>query len=365
MKNYFITAVFLLSLITFFTSCRYDEDNVRPCCHDEKNLLEGGQLFATLPDYAPTPDAFAIAPDGSVILSCPNFADTSQQGVLLRLSKDGNKITKITNTPILQSTKKAHFMGLTFDDKGVLYVCDNQGWTGTKEGQNQGRLLRLTLDKDKVVNTEVIASNMSHPNGVRYRNGFLYVTQSMLPKIKSEKLTSGIYKFKTTDRNIKLNNDKMDKKLIFTNETKNAKCQYGLDGLVFNKNGELFVGDFGDGAIFKLYLNKEGNVKNSEVYATCPKDSGIDGMDFDDKGNLYVAGFSRNQILKVMPNGIVKIIAQYPDNDGSNGQIDQVADVIVYGNKLLISNFDCVTDSGKTNRKHDKPYTISYLDIGE
>ncbi len=363
MKNYFIAILFLLSVVTLFTSCKVNESHRLRYCHDEGNLFEGGKLFATLPDYAPTPDAFAIAPDCSLILSCPNFADTTKQGVLLRLSKNGRDIKKITNTPILQSTKKAHFMGLTFDDKGILYVCDNQGWTGTKIGKNQGRLLRLTLDKNNIVKTEVIASGMSHPNGVRYRNGFLYVTQSMLPKIKSEKLTSGIYKFKTSDRNIKLNNDRSDKNLIFTNETKNIKCQYGLDGLVFNKRGELFVGDFGDGIIFKLSLNKNGDVKKTEIYAVCPITSGIDGMDFDDKGNLYVAGFSRNQILKVMTNGVVTIIAQYNDNDGSGGQIDQGADVIVYGNKLLISNFDCVTDSGKTNRKHDKPYTISYLEL--
>ena len=364
MKKSLIVMILLANIIGLSSSCQIEEKfkSKCNCSKDQQATLRSAKLFVELPDYAPTPDAMVIAPNGDLILSCPNFADTTKTGCLIRISKN-RKITKIANTPVLESTKKAHFMGMTFDDQGYLYVCDNQGWTGTKEGQNQGRLLRLKLDGNNVVSSEVVAYGMSHPNGVRFHNGYLFVTQSMLPKIKTNKLTSGIYKFKTSDRNIKINNDNSDKNLIFTSKTQNAKCQYGLDGLVFDKKGNLYVGDFGDGTIFKLIMDKKCNVKKMQIFTVCPNDAGIDGMDFDDKDNLYVTAFSKNEIFKINSKGRILTIAKYPDNDGSNGQIDQGADVIVYGNKLIISNFDCVTDAGKVNRKHDKPYTLSYLDI--
>ncbi|UDQ97666.1 phage head-tail adapter protein [Lentisphaerota bacterium WC36G] len=364
MKKSLITLGLLVSSALFFSSCVTEEPYYRNCgCKNiEAVKLKRTKLYVSLPDYAPTPDAFAVAPNGDIILSCPNFADTSKTGCLLRITKD-KKIIKIANAPVLESTQKAYFMGLAFDDDGYLYVCDNQGWTGTKEGQNKGRLLRLKLKDNKIISTDVIAYGMCHPNGVRFYNGYLYVTQSMLPEFKTKKLSSGVYKFKTTDRNIRVKNRSTDENLIFTAQTQNEKCQYGLDGLVINNAGNLFVGDFGDGTIYRLILNDRGDLVISTIYTKCPNNVGIDGIDIDAVGNLYIAGFSRNSILKVTPSREVQIIAQYPDNDGSKGQIDQCADVIVYGDKLLISNFDCVTDSGKTNRKHDKPYTVSYLKL--
>ena len=365
MKKNLFYIILLTNVIGLNSSCQVGNKHAthQSNSYDKtQRMLKQTNLFVELPDYAPTPDAMAIAPNGDLILSCPNFADTKKTGCLIRISKE-KSITKIKNTPVLQTTQKAHFMGLTFDDKGFLYVCDNQGWPGTKKGQNQGRILRLKINGNRIISSEIIAYGLAHPNGIRFYNGYLFVTQSMLPKFKTEKLTSGIYKFKTSDRNIKINNDDSDENLIFTNQTQNADCQYGLDGLVFSDKGELFVGDFGDGTIFKLTLDKNGKVKKKIIYALCSNKIGIDGMNFDKNNNLYIAGFSQNKILKINSKGKISTIAQYSDNDGTNGKLDQPADVIIYNNKLIISNFDCVTDQNKVNRKHDKPYTLSSLNI--
>ena len=37
--------------------------------------LQVSKLFMELPYNCPTPDGMAIAPDGSLILACPNFAN--------------------------------------------------------------------------------------------------------------------------------------------------------------------------------------------------------------------------------------------------------------------------------------------------
>lgn len=56
-----------------------------------------------LPDDCPTPDGMAIAPNGDLILACPNFADLSKPACLMRITKDG-KISKWMNVPILEET---------------------------------------------------------------------------------------------------------------------------------------------------------------------------------------------------------------------------------------------------------------------
>jgi hypothetical protein len=55
--------------------------------------MQQPRLFALLPDYAITPDGMAIDPDGNLILACPNYADPSKPGCLLKIDSD-RKIRK-------------------------------------------------------------------------------------------------------------------------------------------------------------------------------------------------------------------------------------------------------------------------------
>ncbi|WP_235835902.1 SMP-30/gluconolactonase/LRE family protein [Cognatitamlana onchidii] len=322
----------------------------------QEKKLSTTKLFAELPDICPTPDAFDVAPDGSLTLSCPNFADKTMPGVLMRISKEGD-VTKLIEVPVLASSGRSNPMGIAYDDKGVLYVCDNQ--------TNKGRILRMTFNEDKLISTEVVAHGFNSINGIRFSNGFVYVTQTMLPKLKEDKVVGGVYRFSITSRNIKINNDTSDDNLIYTSKTQNNERQVGLDGLVFNKKGELFVGNLGDAIIYKLILNAKGKVESEMVYAKLPKNSAPDGINIDDNGNLYVAGFAQNQIFKIDTNKNVELLAEYPDNDGSEGGLDQPADLIVFNGKLIISNFDLMVAKGMINSKHNKPYTVSYLDLNE
>src|SRR5215469_1295205 len=41
-------------------------------------------LLSPLPDFVATPDGMAIAPDGDLVVACPNFADQTKPGCLLR-----------------------------------------------------------------------------------------------------------------------------------------------------------------------------------------------------------------------------------------------------------------------------------------
>jgi sugar lactone lactonase YvrE len=160
------------------------------------------KLFAKLPEYVTTPDGMAIDAEGNLILACPNYAEiyAKKPGCILKIDKDRN-IRKWVDVPVHPETGYAFPMGIAFGPDGDLYVVDNQGWSGKPELLEKGRILRLRIKDDMVIKCTVVAYNMEHPNGMRIKDGYVYVTQSMLPRVKdpSGKLVSCVYKFALDD----------------------------------------------------------------------------------------------------------------------------------------------------------------------
>ena len=354
----------LVLIVTFpFLSCVQDKkqsENV-----DEQTALQKSELFLILPEYCPTPDGMAIAPNGDLILACPNYADLSQPACIMRITKDG-AVEKWFDVPVLEETGWAAPMGIQFDENGDLYVCDNQGWSGAEKAQNKGRLLKFKFDTNgDLKEMIVVASGMEHPNGVRIRDGKIYVTQSALSEIKdpSGLLVSGVYCFDQDDKDIQVTNTENDKNLLFTVITKNEDVQYGLDGIVFDEQGNLYVGNFGDGAVHKVVFDENGNVMSKDVWAQdLTQLRTTDGMCMDSNGNIIVADFSENAIAIIDKNGKITRIAQSPDCDGSDGGLDQPGEPIEWNNQIIVSCFDVVTGPDKVNTKHDKPYTLVKLE---
>lgn len=318
--------------------------------------LQPAKLFANLPENCPTPDAFAVAPNGSLTLSCPNFANNKLQGELLSIQPNG-QVKHLATVPTLEFKTKANPMGIAYDNEGALYVADARGI-------KNGRVLKLTFDNDKLIRTEVIAKGIN-PNGLRYHNGSVYVTQLKLPRVKTKHMTSAIYRFAASSRNLAMTNTLQDKEIVFSTETKNPDIQFGLDGLDFNSKGHLFTANLGDGDIYELTIDTNGKLLEKRIVAKLPANARIDGIVFDKYDNLYLAGFGLNQIFKLQPNGALSLLADYPDNDGSAGQIDQPADLMIYQDKLVISNFDLMSGPGIKNSGHNKPYTISYIKLNQ
>jgi sugar lactone lactonase YvrE len=323
------------------------------------------KLFTLLPDYVSTPDGMAIDAEGNLILSCPNYADVSMPGCILKIDKNKN-ITKWADVPVHPETGCARPMGIAFGPDWDIYVIDNQGWSGAPELIFKGRVLRLRVKDGKVIKTTVVADNMEHPNGIRVWGDYMYLTQSMLSKVQdpSGKLVSCVYRFHLDDENIHVTNTLEDKNILCTFITYNPECQYGADGIVFDREGRLYVGNFGDGAVYRIIMDKDGNVLENNVWAQDEKElQTTDGMIFDDKGNLYIADFSANAIGMVTPDGRVKRIAQSADSDGLKGELDQPGEPCVWQGKLVISCFDLVTGPDKINTAHEMPATMSQLDL--
>ena len=108
--------------------------------------LQTPRLLVKLPDYCPTPDGMAIAPDGRLVVACPNFADQSRSGCLIKIDRRGN-VRKWVDVPKLEVTGVACPMGICFGADGDLYVVDNQGWTGSEKGRMTARSTVASSDR--------------------------------------------------------------------------------------------------------------------------------------------------------------------------------------------------------------------------
>jgi DNA-binding beta-propeller fold protein YncE len=223
------------------------------------------------------------------------------------------------------------------------------------------------MDGDQMVYCRTVAYNMEHPNGIRIWKDKVYVTNSLQELIKdpSGKLVSCINYFGLNEENVEMTNTLADKDHIFdTYITEREDDQYGLDGIAFDKEGNLYVGNFGDGTIWKVKLNEDGSMKSKELFAKDPANLRCtDGMVFDDKGNLYVADFTVNAVGKIYPDGRVERIAQSPDSDGFHGELDQPGEPCFWNGYLVVSCFDTVTGGEKVNTKHEMPATMAMIKL--
>lgn len=327
--------------------------------------MKKSTLFAKLPDYVATPDGMAIDSEGNLILACPNYADQSLPGCIVKIDKDHN-IRKWFDVPVHEKTGLASPMGIAFGPDGDLYICDNQGWPGRPELLRQGRILRVRLDGDTIVKTTVVAKNMEHPNGMRIRDGYIYVTQSSLELVKdpSGKLVSCVYRFKLDDEDIDITNTLADKNILTTFLTHNPADQYGVDGIEFDREGNLLIGNFGDGAVYRITFNEDLSVKSNEIWAQDKENlESTDGMIMDADGNLYIADFCANAIVKILPDGTVTKLCQNGDTDGFNGELDQPGEPIIWNGKLVVSCFDIVTNDIVVNTAHEMPATLAQIEL--
>lgn len=328
--------------------------------------MQTPKLFTLLPEeYVSTPDGMEIDKNGDMILSCPNFADMSMPSCICRIDQEGH-VTKWFDVPLNEETQEARSMGIAFGPDGDLYIVDNQGWTGRPDLIRQGRILRVHFEDDKVSKVTIVAKHMEHPNGIRIKGEYMYVTQSTMEKVKTESgnALSCIYRFHLDDHDIDITNTLEDRNIFLSYETYNPQDQYGLDGIVFDHQGNLYVGNFGDGEVFRITFNEDGSVKENRSFAKDAENlRSTDGMTIDQYGNIYVADFVVNAIAKIAPDGTVTRIAQSPDTDGFHGELDQPGEPCFWNGRIIVSCFDCVTGGDKVNTAHELPATMSMLEV--
>jgi sugar lactone lactonase YvrE len=108
------------------------------------------------------------------------------------------------------------------------------------------------------------------------------------------------------------------------------------NGLEIDSKGVLHVADTARGAIWKVAIGSDGKGDKPALLAQSPLLEGADGLAFDHTGKLWVAANERNAIVTVTPDGQVQEIAK----NGSNGPLEFPAAIVFVGGAAYIANYD-------------------------
>jgi sugar lactone lactonase YvrE len=116
-------------------------------------------------------------------------------------------------------------------------------------------------------------------------------------------------------------------------KTEQATVANGLD---FDAKGILYVADTARGAIWKIEMQPDGKGSKPVLFAQNPLLEGVDGTAFDANGKLWATVNERNAIVTVTPDGNVQEITK----NGSAGPLEFPSAIVFVGNTAYIANYD-------------------------
>ena len=336
------------------------------CVPEEETTAEHSyepSLFLSLPDYINTPDGMTMADDGSIILACPNLENRDQPGVLLKIDK-ANKVSLYYTPKPHPETKRACPMGLDFGPDGNLYYADNQYFD---DKNYKSSLIRVIIKDGKAVGEEVVVDGFKLSNAVIWKGNDVYVSDTFFD-LPDKPGASGIYKISLDEMNkgkVTLKSNAEDPHLIaqFVTAPNPRNETAGSDGLTFDSKGNLYTGMFGDGAMYKISFDKDGNVTSNSEFVRDPEMPCTDGIFYDKQRDvIFVTDSQQNAIHTVTPDGVREKIWENDDTNGADGMLDQPCEPLVRGDELIIVNFD-IPFPGLKNTLHDKHHTVSVIKL--
>ena len=338
------------------------------------------QLRVELPSSCNTPDGMALLPDNSIILSVPNFNDETQPSLLIRVTPDNKAETFYEFTMpypgLTAPIDRIGPMGIVYSpSNNSLYFADMQ----LKEMNQNSRLWRLELKDGKVDRMVLVASGFNVSNGLTIKDDYLYVTESVLrssadpkpaegvepPATFQDPLISAVMRFKLDEENVQLSKPlESDPHVVATLKSHKTAWPFGADGIAFDSKGNLFVGAFGDGIMYKLTFDAAGNVVSNEEFAKDPRMINCDGMSCDKATDkLYVADSAANAIQIINPDGTVETLAVNDDvTDKRSGMLDQPCEALLRGDTIVVSNMDWPFPGFK-NKGYQLPATLSVIPL--
>jgi len=323
--------------------------------------MKEARLLAVLPDYVNTPDGMALQPDNSIILSVPNFNDKKSPSVMVRITPD-NKAELWYTLPAVEGPESRIFpMGVSRAPGGDLYLADNQFMDNTNQ---KSRLWRIVVKDGKPQKLVLVAKGLNVANGTTVHDGCVYITESVL-EVGSKPLASAVLRFKLDEENVQLTTPlKNDPHIIATFKSQKEQWGFGADGIAFDSKGNLFVGLFGEGEMYKIAFDAAGKVKSNTLFAKAPCLVTCDGMSCDLRTDkLYVADSAANAIQVISPDGSVRTLAKNGDiKDKLKGRLDQPCEALVRAGTIVVSNMDWPFP-GFVNTQWQMPATLSVIRV--
>jgi sugar lactone lactonase YvrE len=157
------------------------------------------------------------------------------------------------------------------------------------------------------------------------------------------------------------------------------------NGLAFDDDGDLYVADTARGAVWKVRLDRRGNVRNrmgcdttftpntlclDSVFVAHPYLEGTDGIALDRAGNIWNSANERNAIVVVSRHGEVSEVFRNPPNAaGLRNSADTPegnARVLEFPTSPVLSGRTFCTANSDGNRRDNSPNSageINQVDI--
>ena len=311
-----------------------------------------------MPPWCNTPDGMTLLDDGTVLLSCPNFNDTTYPGVIMKLDR-ANAVSIFFPCPVHPETKRGCPMGLDVGPDGHVYYADNQYFY---DKNHASRLMRVVMEKGQPVRGEVAVEGLKLANAVAWHGDAVYVSDTFLD-IEGKPGMSAIYRFtldELTRGAVKVTPGLGDRHVLATFQTKaNPREEMaGADGVTLDTAGRLYTGNFGDGVFSRVTLAADGRAKEQAVVSTAI--SCVDGIFYDAaRDRVFIADSEKNAVQVFNPaTGQMTTLWENDDSDGADGLLDQPCEVLVRGDDLIVANFD-MPFPGMKNKIFDKAHTLS------
>jgi gluconolactonase len=158
---------------------------------------------------------------------------------------------------------------------GVYYVSNIGGFGVNGDG---------TISKIENDSVTTFASGLNDPKGLAFKNGIIY----------------------TADKNQIIEVDAKGNVNIFVDSTAFPSVPKFLNDLAFDNSGNLFVSETGafdstDGAVYKIA--PDGTVSTFIDFIITPEISSPNGLLFDKNNNLFIIDYNTGKLLKVSANG--------------------------------------------------------------
>jgi hypothetical protein len=139
----------------------------------------------------------------------------------------------------------------------------------------------------------------------------------------------------------------------------------GADGMCFDKDGNIYAGNFGDGHLYVLRLRTDGSYEKPATLLQDPAQLPCcDGICYYAKKNwVIITDSERNGVLYWdIKAGRLGTLWMNDDTCGKDGLLDQPCEPMVWDGKLIVANFD-MAFPGLKNTKNDAMHTLSVIDL--
>jgi sugar lactone lactonase YvrE len=329
------------------------------------------KLFKRFDDHVNTPDGLAQDRHGNIYMAAPNFVDPSYPGAIMKMDKRTGKWSIFMTALVHPETGRGAPMGMEFAEDGTLYYCDNQYFNNKNY---KSRIMRVVIDKKgEPQRIEPVVENIKLANAVRVRGNAIYFTDTFFD-LEGKNL-GGVYRVPISafsERPVRLLPKaqwQQDPYCIGVTETTplpHRKDAAAADGMCFDKEGNIYVGNFGDGHFYIMRMQRDGTYAKPETLIYDPKIfPSCDGICYYPQKNWVIITDSERNAVRYwdIKAGTLGLLWENGDTDGADGLLDQPCEPMVWGDKLIVVNFD-MKFPGLLNTVNDNVHTVSVIDLG-